>query len=609
MTEIASARTAQERLKLCHTLLSLREKINAGGPRKIQIGVLAGRRVASIRRVLLGGSAASMLDELMTPEAASARLLAELQAAQGKPPHERVAVAAYAKGIMETLNAIHYAEEQIGMGESRQYSPELLQAIEAILPGDGYAPAWADVVIDDFIGRGGFGNEVRDELEKALADGENVDKEVGLETLALSADYEKTLIRRKSIEDELLKLKSLDATNQEAVEAAHKSYRDFMIEVYNPVTLARNDVLLAARKKTGEAYARAGTKMIDRVVSASPVTPEAAAEWAKAQEITPQAVARLRAIGYPLVKVRSDMAEFHRITGGRLGMVRIHSKGDRRANAADISAHGKVGTINLSASFDKRVLWHELGHHLEADPVAKIAAGRFIRRRSADGEEHPLRNLTKNAGYRPDEKAYKGDFFHPYVGKIYLDGATEVFSMGVESFSDPETLVRRVAQDHKTMAFVSGFLQTPISPMARAHTELRAALREIRGDATDATKTSLEALLKELADSVQVTPLAVGLSRELRWILDSNDMKIIGEFDQPSYYLATGKVRNNATKRKSGGVMLLRMDGLRVNVVAQAAGSDQSTMRAMYALYKKTGTMPLHHMMSSEEYVRKQAAA
>ena len=232
MAEIESARTVQERLKLCHTLMSLREKINAGGPGKIKIGVLAGRRVASIRRVLLGGGAASMADELMTPEAANARLLAELQAVKDKPPpHERVAVASYVKGIMATLSAIHHAEKQLGMsGTAAQHSPELLQALEDVLPGDSYAPTQADVVIDDFIGRGTLSDEVQNELVRAATAGDEVDDAVDGHTRMLADGYDRALAVQKNLHASLLRMRG--TASQEALDAAERDYRNFLDEVF-----------------------------------------------------------------------------------------------------------------------------------------------------------------------------------------------------------------------------------------------------------------------------------------------------------------------------------------------------------------------------------------
>jgi hypothetical protein len=74
-------------------------------------------------------------------------------------------------------------------------------------------------------------------------------------------------------------------------------------------------------------------------------------------------------------------------------------KGDRRANATDIGEHGKPGTIHLDTNFSKRTLWHELGHHIEADPAAKMVAGQMIRRRAKSAAPGKLRRITGNKAY------------------------------------------------------------------------------------------------------------------------------------------------------------------------------------------------------------------
>jgi hypothetical protein len=47
--------------------------------------------------------------------------------------------------------------------------------------------------------------------------------------------------------------------------------------------------------------------------------------------------------------------------------------------------------------------------------------------------------LTGDKRYPDDEIAIKDNFFHPYIGKIYAKGETEIMSMGLEFMStDPK---------------------------------------------------------------------------------------------------------------------------------------------------------------------------
>lgn len=213
----------------------------------------------------------------------------------------------------------------------------------------------------------------------------------------------------------------------------------------------------AEREAIVEKLAPVGRAVIAHMVESGGVGEDAAKAWAESQVITKPAIARLKKMGYPVDKVRSDMAEFYRLTGGRLSAVVIHSKGDRRANATNIHGH-QASTINLDGDFTKRTLWHEMAHHIEAEPAMLAGAKGFLAKRG--GAVRSLNDLTGSRGYRAGERAHEDGFFNPYVGKIY-DDATEVFSMGLESFHDPAVLAGRMAVDPEMFEFVVGAIKTP----------------------------------------------------------------------------------------------------------------------------------------------------
>lgn len=92
---------------------------------------------------------------------------------------------------------------------------------------------------------------------------------------------------------------------------------------------------------------------------------------------------------------------------------------------------------------------HELGHVLErADPWIAHVATKFLERRTAGQTPEKLRDITGNNGYEDHEVAVKDHFTHPYMGKIYpYNTATEIFSMGLQEFSDIGSPTRLAMDD------------------------------------------------------------------------------------------------------------------------------------------------------------------
>lgn len=264
----------------------------------------------------------------------------------------------------------------------------------------------------------------------------------------------------------------------------------------------------------------------------------------------------------------------------------------------DSAAPGALQRVKVAAQLAAKV----------SDPVAKMAAGQFIRRRATEESPRSLRSLSGNRGYRSDEVAFKGDFFDPYVGKVYRDGVTEVFAMGVDSFSNPETLARRAQQDPQTLEFVAGFVQSPIDPMAATHAALRGILLEMEEQATDVVGATLQATLAALAATVELTP-----DTDSGWMAGyyfGRDTAQIGRFEDSGFYVLKGKVRNPKTSRMGSGFTLVsdaQRTG-RIQIVAQVAGSDAMVLQAMYALYKKNGVMPSYYRMDNLDYLKENGA-
>jgi len=259
-------------------------------------------------------------------------------------------------------------------------------------------------------------------------------------------------------------------------EAEWAAERARIIRFYAPNT----DGDRAEKNRIASEMCRVGAELIDDLLAQSPISRQQAQAWADAQVIGKAAQARLKKMGYGMQYVRWDMAEFYRLSRGRLGNIRIESAGGRRANATDIDSSDD-GIINLGSRFDKRTLFHELAHHLEQDPAAQQAAQGFLAKRRTKDSPVPLRKLTGNKGYGPDETAYPDDFISPYIGKFYPTGLTEVFSMGVESFSDPALLAMRIAKDPEMFSLIAGFLQSEPHPLFQA-------MKRLYGQANTANK-------------------------------------------------------------------------------------------------------------------------
>lgn len=184
---------------------------------------------------------------------------------------------------------------------------------------------------------------------------------------------------------------------------------------------------------------------------ASGITEERAQVWAENNIIVADnAKAKLRRIGYPLEKLRQDAAELYRYVGGKLGPIEFVLEG--RSSRA--FARGKT-LIAVQGAFNKEALFHECGHLVEAwDSASRAACLRFVSDR-AKGKPISLKKLT-GQGYNSTEKAYPDEFFHPYVGKYYSYGASEVLSMALQCLSSPKSLATLIEKDPEHFKLLLG---------------------------------------------------------------------------------------------------------------------------------------------------------
>lgn len=90
-----------------------------------------------------------------------------------------------------------------------------------------------------------------------------------------------------------------------------------------------------------------------------------------------------------------------------------------------------------TAKGDTKSLIHELGHAIEHfNPRIAERCREFLYSRTAGRKCFLLKDIYNDNRYDRSEVAIPDDFMEGYVGKLYLDGATEILSMGIEFLYD-----------------------------------------------------------------------------------------------------------------------------------------------------------------------------
>lgn len=247
------------------------------------------------------------------------------------------------------------------------------------------------------------------------------------------------------------------------------------------------------------------TSAIDALNNASGVTVEQANAWVESNTtVSKQAKSRLSKQGYTKEALEKDMADFYRLTGGKIGKVSIETNGSRRAHTTGVMKEA-TAVIYIDGDFSKKTLWHEMGHHLEKDPKASALAYSFIKKRRESDKIYRLNDLLKYklGGYRSDEYAFKDSWINPYVGKFYSHGTTEVFAMAMGWLSSPKECQKLISQDKELFDMVTGYLQTQRDDVCQFGLDILQA----REDLKKAESVSLESKLKELASKVSYKDL------------------------------------------------------------------------------------------------------
>lgn len=161
--------------------------------------------------------------------------------------------------------------------------------------------------------------------------------------------------------------------------------------------------------------------------------------------------------------------------GGKLGPIEFVLEG----HSSRAFARGKT-LIAVQGSFNKETLFHECGHLAEAwDMSSQAACLQFVRDR-AKGDLVSLKKLTEGS-YRSNERAYPDDFYHPYVGKYYSHGASEVFSMGLQCLSNPQCLALLAEKDPEHFSLTLGICRRANPALAKQLGEATAHPKHNKG--------------------------------------------------------------------------------------------------------------------------------
>lgn len=469
--DLQSARDAQSEAKLAD---------NTGGL------IVATKRVAAVRAALLGLRAAGAEGiDVMDP----------LDAIKRATDHFRELAEAGA-------SVIQVAEDKLilqpvlryvaSVATTAKLDENAVQRAVSLLSIHGVPSGFPEAQLDRFTAVSTVVDPLRDDLEqgaKAYAEATQAEEQVMAE-LKDEQTHAFAALRDR------LKVGQPGGASYDEYYAEHEALLNEFKD-RRTVAAGKRQVTLA---RAGGALRNAGASVITAFKEWSPVSEEQASAWASKQEISKQAAARMKKGGYAVDQVRSDMAEFYRLSGGRMGAVKINTNGSKRANATGIHGHGSA-VINIDGDFDKRTLWHEMGHHLEADPSILWAAKAFLNKRADGTGLHTLRSLTGNTNYRSSEKAFRDHFFSHYVGKFYSD-ATEVMSMAMESLSDPLMLGQRMAQDPEIFKLLEGIMKTPANKLMKLIHDVREKNAAVQSEFLEAQADARVELLKEVASKI-----------------------------------------------------------------------------------------------------------
>jgi hypothetical protein len=429
------------------------------------------------------------------------------------------------------------------------------------------------------------------------------------EYLAVKAQIQKEYDERGTRLRELLRIAdgrtgASEAEMQAAAEY-HALQKDGLVDRMNKLNTDTWNKVVADRAERHAALFRAdGEAIVSTLLEASSVSNDDALAWAKSQVIDADAVAKLKRQKYPLAKFHQDMADFYRLTGGKASAIRFMA-GGKRANAGGIETTTGEKYINLDTSFTKETLWHELAHHLENDPLAKAAANGFLLKRRESAQAYTLRSLTGSKFYGPKEIAWKDSFTNPYVGRIYSDGATEVFSMGLQYLSDPAKAAWFAGKDPEMFDLVTGYVGNPLSPAMRAKLNMHSGVIDEKVGAQQAAANEYPTALAWFADRAELqaddwyetldreSELYDKLRRLFSYEAKGQTLTYVGAANP--YRVFSGTMAKTGSRRlvKNGYMIVDITDGSRFyNLTHAQTHAGLETARAIVGLARLTSETP-----------------
>ncbi|MDC8446085.1 MAG: hypothetical protein LV471_09205 [Nitrosomonas sp.] len=362
----------------------------------------------------------------------------------------------------------------------------------------------------------------------------------------------------------LAKINSANGYTEEDIERSAVEYEAALNQksvAWEKIKVLTSEKRQEQKKRIAELKASlepAGQKVIDTLLNSSRITVEQANSWASNQVIEKLALNKLKKSGYMETDIRRDMAEFYRVTGGKLRQIRIETDGSRRANATGIG-HFEDNVIRPGSNFNKAVLWHEMAHHLEGDPAAKAASNGYLLKRRKSEKVYSLRSLTGNRGYQSKEVAYSDNFINHYIGKVYRDKTTEVWSMGIQYLSNPSDAAMFVAKDPEMAALVAGYLQSDLTPAMKALQAVQDSAKDKAQEKREQVKSEYAQALDKLSAGVEIVDdgwfgaLDHDAQRSLLgWggVADPN-AKFIGSWG--GYRVFAGKFKDKLSRRTKKG--------------------------------------------------------
>lgn len=300
-----------------------------------------------------------------------------------------------------------------------------------------------------------------------------------------------------------------------------------------------------------------GRMIIDAIASKSPISVEAASDYASSQVIDKNVITSLAKKGYSEDALRADIAEFYRLVGGKIVPIQISAERSNRAFAQSGGDDG-LGKIVIDGSFTKRVLWHEMGHHVEySNELARYAAQAFLERRRESDKLYMLRDID-HKGYDRSELAYKDAFYSFYVGKYYKHGYTEVISMGFDCLATPERTAMLASKDKEHLELISGYAQSEMRPLSKLR--LRKSISK-KSEITNniSARSEMEKEIAKIAEKIDLDKslyLSQTTIELARYENSHNDTEWLGRLNESNVFYGKS-IRNPRTwGRRSGYVFI-----------------------------------------------------